>query len=196
LDQVRLCVASNDWLTAENNSRKISTRWFDSADTEDSIADESSPHLTKLSLKLRYYDLMIRLSLHQSDYLSTAKHYQSVYLTPAIQEISDRARAVLQNVLIFVVLAPYDNEQADLLARVVREDPVKNDQMGWVGSFVKRFTDGELMRWPMVQQIYGNELRQTDIFAVDKGDGKGQERWEALAKRVTEHVLSKKTWLT
>jgi hypothetical protein len=40
----------------------------------------------------------------------------------------------------------------------------------------------------MVQEIFGKELRETDIFAVDKGDGKGQLRWETLAKRVTEHV--------
>jgi hypothetical protein len=41
----------------------------------------------------------------------------------------------------------------------------------------------------MVQEIFGKELRETDIFAVDRGDGKGQLRWETLAKRVTEHVL-------
>ena len=91
---------------------------------------------------------MIRLALHQNDYLSSAKHYLSVYRTPSIQESSDTSRAMLQNVLIFVVLAPHDNEQSDLLARVIREDPVKNDQMGWVGGFVKRFTAGELMRYP------------------------------------------------
>ena len=90
---------------------------------------------------------MIRLSLHQNDYLATTKHYLQVYRTSSIQEHPDRARAVLQNVLTFVVLAPYDNEQNDLLNRVIREDPVKNDDMGWVGSFVKRFTDGELMRY-------------------------------------------------
>src|SRR5271170_4098992 len=142
---------------------------------------------------------MIRLSLHKDDYLATTKHYLSVYHTSTIPQDSDRSRGVLQSVLIFVVLAPYDNEQSDLLARVVREDPVKNNQIGWVGGFVKRFTDGELMRynmlyavvncrWPMVQAIYGSELRFTDIFAVDKGDGKGQARWETLSKRVTEHV--------
>jgi 26S proteasome regulatory subunit N5 len=89
---------------------------------------------------------MIRLALHQNDYLATTKHYLSVYRTSTIQDHSDESRSVFQNVLIFVVLAPYDNEQSDLLARVVREDPVKNDEMGWVGGFVKRFTDGELMR--------------------------------------------------
>jgi hypothetical protein len=93
---------------------------------------------------------MIRLSLHQNDYLATTKHYLSVYRTSTIQDHPDRSRAVLQNVLIFVVLAPYDNEQSDLLARIVREDPVKNNDMGWVGGFVKRFTDGELMRYDPV----------------------------------------------
>src|SRR5579859_4510760 len=131
---------------------------------------------------------MIRLTLHQNDYLATTKHYLSVYHTSTIQEDADRAKGVLQNVLMFVVLAQYNNEQSDLLARVVREDAVKNDEMGWVGNFVKRFTDGELMRWPMVQEIFGKELRETDIFAIDRGDGKGQLRWETLAKRVTEHV--------
>jgi 26S proteasome regulatory subunit N5 len=130
---------------------------------------------------------MIRLALHQNDYLACTKHYLSVYHTSSIKESTDQARAVLQNVLIFCVLAPYDNEQSDLLARVVREDPVKNDEMGWVGGFVKRFTDGELMRWPMVTQIYGDELRRTDIFS-DRGDGKGKDRWTTLSKRVTEHV--------
>jgi len=152
---------------------------------------------------------MVRLSLHQDDYLATTKHYLAVYHTLRTQENTDQARAMLQNVLIFVVLSPYGNEQSDLLGRVVREDPVKNQQMGWVGGFVKRFTDGELMRyssllskalcgrdgadcarWPMVQQVYGMHLRQTDIFAIDKGDGKGQMRWETLSKRVTEHVPS------
>jgi 26S proteasome regulatory subunit N5 len=90
---------------------------------------------------------MIRLTLHQNDYLATTKHYLSVYHTSTIQEDPERAKGVLQNVLMFVVLAQYNNEQSDLLARVVREDPVKNDEMGWVGNFVKRFTDGELMRY-------------------------------------------------
>jgi len=152
---------------------------------------------------------MIRLSLHKDDYLATTKHYLSVYRTSTIQQDSDRSRGVLQSVLIFVVLAPFDNEQSDLLARVVREDPVKNNQIGWVGGFVKRFTDGELMRynllhvcgnknyrWPMVQAIYGGELRFTEIFAIDKGDGKGQARWETLSKRVTEHVSPPSTrWI-
>jgi hypothetical protein len=46
----------------------------------------------------------------------------------------------------------------------------------------------------MVQEIYGAKLRDTDIFALDRGDGKGQERWETLSKRVTEHVHPYHRW--
>jgi 26S proteasome regulatory subunit N5 len=163
LEQVRLCIAANDWHTAENMARKISTRWFDSKDDEETPKSDDAPKFTKVELKLRslalvlktsfldtyvrYYDLMIRLTLHQNDYLATTKHYLSVYHTSTIQEDANRAKGVLQNVLMFVVLAQYNNEQSDLLARVVREDAVKNDEMGWVGNFVKPFTDGELMRY-------------------------------------------------
>jgi 26S proteasome regulatory subunit N5 len=92
---------------------------------------------------------MVRLSLHQDDYLATTKHYLAVYHTLVTQEETLQARAILQNVLIFVILSPYGNEQSDLLARVVREDPVKNGQMGWVGKFVQSFTNGELLRYQL-----------------------------------------------
>lgn len=55
LEQVRLCIAASDWLTAENMARKISTRWFDSKE-DDEKPDEGSgvPQFTKVELKLRY----------------------------------------------------------------------------------------------------------------------------------------------
>lgn len=57
LEQVRLCIAAKDWLTAENMARKISTRWFDSKDAEDSgpaADDDDTPKYDKVDLKLRY----------------------------------------------------------------------------------------------------------------------------------------------
>ena len=55
LEQFRLCIAANDWHTAENISRKISTRWFDSADEEEKPEEGSdTPTFSKVELKLRY----------------------------------------------------------------------------------------------------------------------------------------------
>jgi hypothetical protein len=56
LEQVRLCIAAKDWITAENMARKISTRWFDSKDEEGSLVgdDDDVPKHSKVDLKLRY----------------------------------------------------------------------------------------------------------------------------------------------
>ena len=55
LEQVRLCIAADDWLNAENMARKISSRWFDSKDADDSAMDEGdTPALSKVDLKLRF----------------------------------------------------------------------------------------------------------------------------------------------
>ena len=55
LEQVRLCIEANDWVTAENMGRKISTRWFDSKDDEEATTDEDrdTPRHKKVDLKLR-----------------------------------------------------------------------------------------------------------------------------------------------
>jgi hypothetical protein len=49
---VRLCIISNDWLTAENMARKISTRWFDSKE-EEKAEDDDTLTFSKVDLKLR-----------------------------------------------------------------------------------------------------------------------------------------------
>lgn len=76
-------------------------------------------------LKLRYYSLMILYGLWTDKYLDVAKHYRAVYETPSIADNAESAAAVLRNVVYFLVLAPYDNEQSDLLNRVYKDDRLK-----------------------------------------------------------------------
>lgn len=42
------------------------------------------------------------------------------------------------------------------------------------------------MRWPIIEDIYGSELRQTPTF--DANTEQGEKRWKDLHKRVIEHV--------
>ena len=62
----------------------------------------------------------------------------------------------------------------------------------------------ELMRWPGIERLYGQVLRQSPVFAFDSTLGKktgsklekpsssderpGEARWQALHRRVIEHV--------
>lgn len=89
-------------------------------------------------LKLKYYDLMIQYALHEREYLNVAKYYHKVWETPSIKEDeNDKGREVcvewasyrcdlftdcdekaLEHVIYYVILAPHDNEQSDMLHRV------------------------------------------------------------------------------
>jgi 26S proteasome regulatory subunit N5 len=96
---------------------------------------------------------------------------------------------VLQRIIYFVILAPYDNEQHDLLHRVFRD--TRNTQVARDAELLKLFTVHELMRWPEVAKKFGPHLCDTDIFdaqASQSGDdNKAHQRWQDLRKRVIEH---------
>ena len=44
------------------------------------------PLLFVQDLKLKYYQLMIELDLHEGSYLAVCKHYRAIYNTPKIQD--------------------------------------------------------------------------------------------------------------
>lgn len=64
---------------------------------------------------------MIELDQHTGAYLSICKHYRAILATPSVKENKEDALLVLQNVVLYLVLSPYDNEQADLAHRI-KED--------------------------------------------------------------------------
>ncbi|CAB1344860.1 unnamed protein product [Coregonus sp. 'balchen'] len=121
--------------------------------------------------KLKYYNLMIQVDQHEGSYLSICKHYRAIYDTPCILEDGSKWQQALKSVVLYVILAPYDNEQ-DLL---------------------KQFTTMELMRWASLVEDYGKELREgspdspaTDVFNCSE---EGEKRWKDLKNRVVEHNI-------
>lgn len=85
-------------------------------------------------MKLRFYDLIVQLALQDDDYLEACNAYQSVWDTEEVK--ADEARElnvsrhilspgmsiadgqVLENIMIYVILAPYNNEQSDMLHKL------------------------------------------------------------------------------
>lgn len=65
--------------------------------------------------------LMIEVDQHEGQFLSTCKHWRAVLATPSVQEDAAQRSAVLQNVVLYLVLAPHDNEQSDLTHRVLQD---------------------------------------------------------------------------
>jgi 26S proteasome regulatory subunit N5 len=94
----------------------------------------------------------------------------------------------LQRTIYYVILAPYDNEQSDLLHRIHKDSRLQ--QVSLDAQLLKLFTVHEIMRWPEVAKLFGPHLCGTDVFDSAPGqssDPKANKRWEDLRKRVIEH---------
>jgi len=154
-----------EWVKVRVGSKKVNEEFLKEKNNED--------------LKLRYYDLMIGYALHQNSYLDVANHYYKVWETPSIKDdVDDKGKTALEHIVYYVVLAPHNNEQSDMLHRLFADPALVKLELHH--NLVKCFTTRELMRWPGIVAIYGEFLQQTPVFSIAK-------RWEDLHTRVIEH---------
>ena len=124
LEQVALCIESDDWTQAGILSRKISTKYLSRKPkkTPEQLEKEKKERERKrekgedvpepveddvTDLKLRYYEQQITLAKHDDKYLDVAKHYWQVLDTEAVEEdpqklqsVSHLASDVFSNMLI------------------------------------------------------------------------------------------------
>ncbi|KAJ1986742.1 proteasome regulatory particle subunit [Dimargaris cristalligena] len=171
LEQVRLCLAKKDYIRAGIISRKVSTKFFSEPEQQD--------------LKLRYYRLMIEIASHDEDFLAVCKYYREIFDTPSIQADEAQWREILQNVVSYIALAPYNHEQSDLIHRIAIEPQLT--KLPLYKQLIKNFTTDELMRWSRIMEVYGTTLSQTTVFQANTDIGK--QNWDSLHKRVIEHNL-------
>ncbi|KAF8560192.1 hypothetical protein OG21DRAFT_1401706 [Imleria badia] len=153
-----------DWVKARVGGRKVNETFLKAKENED--------------LKLKFYDLMIQQALHQTEYLEVAKHYEKVWDTPSIKEDESKNRAALEHIVYYVVLAPHNNEQSDILHHWFVNPALEKLELHY--NLVKSFVTRELMRWPGIESIYGPFLRTTPVFS-------NAAQWEDLHTRVIEH---------
>ncbi|KAM4065380.1 PCI domain-containing protein [Hirsutella rhossiliensis] len=205
LAQVALCIESGDWTQAGILARKISTKYLarkpkktaeqlekEKKDREkkrargEEVPEEKVDDIT--DLKLRFYEQQITLAKHDDKYLDVCKHYRQVLDTEAVEDDPAKLHPTLQRIIYFAILAPYDNEQHDLLHRIHRD--TRNSQIPLDAELLRLFTVHELMRWPEIAKKFGPHLCSTDVFDAQSGqssDEKAHQRWEDLRKRVIEH---------
>lgn len=219
LEQMRLLRLQKDWEKLAIVAKRINIKWLSEKDHEVTLLLPSNEVSAKLTLvppraqemKLRYYDLMIQWGLHEQKYLDVCKFYRSVLDTPLVADDEQRWPSVLRNVVLFVILAPYDNEQSDLLQRVFQDErlsKLSDEPSAAAYDLLKCFTTPELMRWPGIEALHGPALRKTRVFAassqaktsssstevsgdVPKDDDPeaSERRWQVLHDRVVEHNI-------
>ncbi|KAF9076087.1 PCI domain-containing protein [Rhodocollybia butyracea] len=156
-----------EWAKARVGGRKVNEGFLKEPENED--------------LKLKFYDLMIQHALHRSAYLDVAKYYHKVWETPSIKEdVKDKGKSALEHIVYYIVLSPHDNEQSDMLNRIYINPELEKLQLHY--NLVKCFVTRELMRWPGIVELYGEFLRSTPVFSIEK-------RWEDMHTRVIEHNI-------
>lgn len=123
--------------------------------------------------------------------MSICKHYRAIYDTPCIQAENEKWQQALKSVVLYVILAPFDNEQSDLVHRISADK--KLEEIPKYKDLLKLFTTMELMRWATLVEDYGSELRKgslespaTDVFGYTE---EGDKRWKDLKNRVVEHNI-------
>ena len=94
----------------------------------------------------------------------------------------------MQRVCWYILLAPYDNEQSDLLHRIKADS--RYAELDRENQLLRLFTTHEIMHWPNLAPNYAPYLGNSDVFDINEGDSadpKAHQRWEDLRKRVVEH---------
>lgn len=165
LEQMRLCLAIKDYIRTQIISKKINTKFFEEENTQE--------------LKEKFYRLMIAVDQQNGQYLSVCRHFRALGTAGA-----GGADALVGSV-VFLILAPYDNEQADLTHRLNEDKDL--DKLPDYKQLLGLFINPEIIRWNTLCSTYEKMLRATPYF--DSSDEKGQERWNDLKNRVVEHNI-------
>lgn len=177
LEQMRLCLARKDFIRTQIIAKKIHTKYFDDESAED--------------LKLRYYELMIALDQYDSSYLKICQHFRAILNSKSIQSDPAKKQEALKNVVIYDVLSPYDNEQSDLLHRILEGKSL--EEVPEYKDLLKLFSTPELIRWSFITQTYEALLRrgtpQSAATSALGTDAAGQKHWSDLKARVVEHNI-------
>ncbi|KAJ9476582.1 26S proteasome regulatory subunit RPN5 [Pseudozyma hubeiensis] len=182
LEQMRLNYERNDLAKMAIVSKKINTKFFDSPKQSD--------------LKLRFYELMVSYALKEDKFLDICKYYREIYDTKEVKKDEGKRKEVMRNVVVFLALAKFDNEQSDLMARVEAEEGL--EEVPEHRNLLKCFTTPELMRWPGIEELYGPLLKSSPTFSSKASATPsssttpvkdGPHRWEQLHKRVVEHNI-------
>jgi len=174
LEQMRLCLATQDYIRAQIISKKISTRFFENQ--------------THHELKLKFYGYMIALGQHEHDYLGICKNYRQIQDTDKVKEDQSQLLSIVRNAVLYVVLAKHDNEQSDLLHRVAEERLLED--LPEYQEILAKFTTKELISQADFSTSYEAVLREgagaTEVFAKTE---EGEKRWSDLKARVVEHNI-------
>ncbi|KAM8705515.1 hypothetical protein ACLKA7_009901 [Drosophila subpalustris] len=212
LEQMRLCLSKEDYVSTQIIAKKISIKFFDDPAQHD--------------LKLKFYNLMIQLN-RDTSFLNTSRHYQAIAEPPrkkapepmesssdemkksedkkvkdeddkkseptaAIEletELTDAQKKELTDKLVcavlYCVLAPYDNEQSDMMAHLSKNK--KLEDVPVYKEILRLFMSKELINFDTFNADFGMVLAENEMFKDSTKHGK--KCITELKDRLIEHNI-------
>jgi len=131
-------------------------------------------------IKVRYYTLMIRFYENERKYLDIAKSYHSIYETKIVQADQPQWEKALKLAGIYLMLAPHDSEQNDMMLRFKKDKKIK--EIPSVEQALILFTTHELMVRPIPQE---QDWTGEYLFQGEYGQGTTKD----LHDRINEHNI-------
>eukprot|EP00457_Paulinella_chromatophora_P004956 gb/GEZN01004969.1/.p1 GENE.gb/GEZN01004969.1/~~gb/GEZN01004969.1/.p1 ORF type:complete len:556 (-),score=150.13 gb/GEZN01004969.1/:202-1845(-) len=171
LDQVRLCLATKDYIRVEIIAQKVSTDAF----KEEKMQD----------LKLKHYQQMIAYYLHEEEYLQVCKSYMEIYNTPAVQADEKQWKANLAGAVFFAALSPHDHEVSEILNRLNADK--RSESIPEAKVLLQEYVSNELAPWPLPHAALWK--KQEKLSAVLENKESGKKVMDVLHKRVVQHNL-------
>ena len=64
---------------------------------------------------------MVQLDQNEKNFLKICRHFRAMLDTPVIQNDEKERKKCMRSAVLYLILSPYDNEQSDLLHRMLGE---------------------------------------------------------------------------
>ncbi len=172
LEQMRLTLAKKDYVRAHIVSGKISRKHLVQEEMQD--------------YKVTFFTLMADYHWQEKNAIELAKDFHSIYSTPIILADDAKWRDALQTAVLFLALAPYSNEQQDLMHRIKADHNL--ERLAPSHATITLLLRNEIISYPLQHQA---ELESLVVF--QKNDL--AEFWkETFQRRIVQHnirVISK-----
>jgi len=171
LNQMRLVIAKKDFVRTQIISKKLNPKLLD--------------HETLMDCKITYYKYMVQYWLHEKKYLDVAKSYLAIFKTPSVQKDEEQWKDALSCHVLYLTLAQYDNEQDDMLNKVLVVESKKLDKLPVFKQVIKIFLKKEIAAWPFADEV---AIKAHTAFQEKPHEG-AAARWDMFKKRVVQHNI-------
>jgi len=174
LEQVRLCLETEDYVRANIMSKKINVKVFKDAEIED--------------LKLAYYNHIVKYHSHSHTWMEIFRGYQAMWGSKSLMEDEAARSRTLKLQCIFLMLSAYTNEQSEEMHALSRISQLADLPM--YKELVRLFNTQEVFTFGEVKAALQAELEKLGDFLA----AEVTLMLTTFHRRVTEHnigVISK-----